>query len=713
MMSTISVIIPVYNTDEFLEQSITSVLNQTYQNVEIVIVNDNSDDESKQIIDNMVQEDNRINAYHLQVREGAGNARNVGIAKSTGDYIYFLDSDDYLPPTTLELLIKNIGDHPMIRGRMRSTNLSSSFVVVFEGLFKRQSFRDNKYNLIQNNSAVNFLFKKDFIIHENLTYATDVEVYSDLSFMVPALLSVREVPYLREALYFKRKRNDPISNPSLHQLDEDVRIRDFLHVYNELKDKYNDRRVNDFLDKHFLNFYRKDIITYFKANQSIDLFFKTLSNSIKRVNIDILKQYNWVLKREARALFEGDIGKYKKTNKRHHFLRDVREGIKTKRKFFIFLYRRGFMKLRMKENLVFFESFLGKSYSDSPKYIYEHMIANDMNYKFVWSVNERKSIPGDSIQVKRFSLKYFYYLARAKYWISNSRLPRYLDKRKGNVYLQTWHGTPLKTLVFDIADIYSADPAYKQNFYSQSRRWDYLSSPNTYSSNIFRRAFKYDRELLEYGYPRNDILYQKNTSADIAHIKRKMGIPTDKKVILYAPTWRDDEFFGRGKYKFTLQLELDQLQKLLTDDYIVLLRMHYFISNELDVSEYTGFVYDFSEYDDIAELYLATDVLITDYSSVFFDFAHLRRPILYYTYDLEKYRDQLRGFYIDLENEAPGPLLKTTKEVIDAINDLDTIKEAYQTNYAAFYEKYCKWDDGNAAEHTVKAVFKQQGESKA
>src|SRR5690625_621244 len=131
MMNTISVIIPVYNTDEFLEQCINSVLNQTYQNVEIVIVNDNSDDESKDIIDNMVQEDNRIKAYHLQVREGAGNARNVSITKSTGDYIYFLDSDDYLPPTTLELLIKNIGDHPMIRGRIRSTNLSSSFAIVF------------------------------------------------------------------------------------------------------------------------------------------------------------------------------------------------------------------------------------------------------------------------------------------------------------------------------------------------------------------------------------------------------------------------------------------------------------------------------------------------------------------------------------------------------------------------------------------------------
>src|SRR5699024_3706891 len=104
----------------------------------------------------------------------------------------------------------------------------------------------------------------------------------------------------------------------------------------------------------------------------------------------------------------------------------------------------------------------GKSYSDNPKYIYEYMIKNDMKYKYVWSLNEKKDIPGSPIQVKRFSLRYFYYLAKAKYWVSNSRLPKYLNKREGNIYLQTWHGTPLKKLVFDMGDVHSADPNYKK-----------------------------------------------------------------------------------------------------------------------------------------------------------------------------------------------------------------------------------------------------------
>src|SRR5699024_2361158 len=181
-------------------------------------------------------------------------------------------------------------------------------------------------------------------------------------------------------------------------------------------------------------------------------------------------------------------------------------------------------------------------------------------------------------QVKRFSLRYYYYLARAKYWVSNSRIPKSLNKREENIYLQTWHGTPLKRLVFDMNDVHSADPNYKKNFYQQSRRWDYLSSPNPYSSKIFRRAFKFDKTMLEFGYPRNDILYQKNNEKDINLLKDQLGIPKDKKVILYAPTWRDDEFFSKGNYKFTLKLDLAKMQKSFGNEYIILLRTHYFIA---------------------------------------------------------------------------------------------------------------------------------------
>ena len=704
-MGKISVIIPVYNTEEFVEDSVKSVLEQTHKDLEILLINDHSNEECSQLLEKVAKEDSRIELHHFSERRGVGTARNFGIEKATGDFIFFLDSDDYLAYKTLELLIQHINHSDMIRGKIKKTDFTNGIALILDGMFKVKLYTDKKYNLIKNKSALNCLFRKEYIIRENLTFSEDVDIYSDLKFLIPAFIQAEQVPYLKEAVYFKRRRNDPITNPSLVQHDEKFKIKDLLFIYSELKDRYTDEMANNFLDKQFLNFYRKNIVTHFKHNEGIDELYDQLTDAVKRVNPETVNNYGGILRKEIRVINQRDIDNYKKVNARHHLLRQIREGLKTRRKFFILLYRKVFIKTKMKENLVFFESFLGKSYSDNPKYIYEYLINNNMGYKCVWSVREKKDIPGNPIQVKRFSLRYYYYLARAKYWVSNIRLPKSLDKREGNVYLQTWHGTPLKTLVFDQKDIYSADPKYKENFYIQSRRWDYLNSPNQYSSDIFRSAFKFDKEMLEFGYPRNDILYQKDTKESIRGLKEKMGIPLDKKTILYAPTWRDDEFYSRGNYKFTLKLELDKMQANLGDEYIILLRTHYHIANRLDVSEYEGFVYDFSRYDDIAELYLASDILITDYSSVFFDYANLKRPILFYTYDLEKYRDNLRGFYFDMEKEVPGPLLMTTDEVVDAVINIEDIKDSYRETYGQFYNKFCQWDDGNASENTVKKVF--------
>ncbi|SDQ14436.1 bifunctional glycosyltransferase/CDP-glycerol:glycerophosphate glycerophosphotransferase [Virgibacillus salinus] len=703
-MAKISVIIPVYNTEEYIDECINSLIRQTYKNIEILLVNDNSGEKCTQLLENITLKDNRIKLFHLQERKGAGAARNLGIQESTGDFIYFMDSDDYLPEKTLQILIDNIKQNNIIRGKFKYTNFSSSMAIIFDGLFKIHNYTDTKYNLLENYFAVNYLIRKDFVLKEGLSFSEDVEVFSDLAFMVPAYIHAEQIAHVKEAIYFKRKRNDPISNPSLSQYDKSHQINDFIFIYNDLKDTYRDKSAIEFLDKQMLNFYRKDIVTYFKNSHEIDTFYERLSNTVSRINNRLINKHSWVLKNEINALSNG-IDQYKKVNKRHQLFRDLREGFKSKKKLYTFLYQRVFMKMKMQKKTVFFESFLAKSYSDSPKYIYEHMIDNNMDYKFVWSVKEKKNIPGNPIQVKRFSLRYFYYLARAKYWVCNSRMPKYLDKRAGNVYLQTWHGTPLKTLVFDIEDIYSADPNYKQNFYEQSRRWDYLISPNQYSSAIFRRAFKYDKEMLEFGYPRNDILYKKNNENDIQKIKERLGVPLDKKVILYAPTWRDDEFFSRGNYKFTLNLDLDKMQENFNDEYVVLLRTHYHIANSLDVSDQKGFVYDFSLYDDIAELYLVSDILITDYSSVFFDFAHLKKPILFYTYDIEKYRDELRGFYFNMEEEVPGPLLLTTDEVVNAVENIDGLRDSYKETYDRFYNKFCLWDDGEATKNTVERVF--------
>ena len=196
----------------------------------------------------------------------------------------------------------------------------------------------------------------------------------------------------------------------------------------------------------------------------------------------------------------------------------------------------------------------------------------------------------------------------------------------------------------------------------------------------------YEGAILETGYPRNDVLHDPNREQMADRIRSILGIPKKKKMILYAPTWRDDEFYGKGQYKFELHLDLNQMRIALDKEYVILLRTHYFIADSIDINTWRGFAFNVSEYDDISELYLISDILITDYSSVFFDFANLRRPMLFYTYDLEKYRDTLRGFYFNIEKEVPGPLLFTTEEVIDAINHIDFLHREYNQRYEEFYQ---------------------------
>lgn len=366
-------------------------------------------------------------------------------------------------------------------------------------------------------------------------------------------------------------------------------------------------------------------------------------------------------------------------------------------------------KLPAQKNTVIFESFLGKQYSDSPRAIYEYLKENHPEYKLYWSVDKRfkENFENRGLNiVPRFSVKWLFRMSRSQYWVSNSRLPLWIPKPKYTTYLQTWHGTPLKRLAADMDEVHmpgTNTEKYKRNFLKEASNWDYLVSPNAYSSEIFARAFDFDRTMIESGYPRNDALINDNKEENILALKEQFALPLDKKIILYAPTWRDDKFYGKGKYKFDLELKLDQLREELGDDYIVVLRMHYLVAENFDLTPYVGFAYDFSNYEDIRELYLISDLLITDYSSVFFDYGNLRRPMIFYVYDIDTYRDKLRGFYFDFEEKAPGPLAKTTDEVIQYIKLAE--KEPLNTKFEEFYNTFCYLEDGEASKRVVEEVF--------
>jgi CDP-glycerol glycerophosphotransferase len=363
-------------------------------------------------------------------------------------------------------------------------------------------------------------------------------------------------------------------------------------------------------------------------------------------------------------------------------------------------------RLPADDRLVVFESGLGKQFADSPRYIYEELVRRRPDIKKVWSYNGRlRTTDPNTVVVPRLSMRYFYYLGRAKYWVNNQSFPHYLTRRPDGVFVQTWHGTPLKRMLHDLPEVHGRDAGYVDRATRGAQQWSVLVSPNSYTSEHVASAFRYQGPVLEVGYPRNDVLQSPDRDQVAARVRSRLGLPPDKRVVLYAPTFRDDQLRG-GRFSFELPFDLDRLHAALAADTVLLMRMHVLVAQALEIPPHLrDFARDVSGYPEIQELYLASDALVTDYSSVFFDYAQLRRPMVFYAYDLASYRDQLRGFYLDYGNELPGPIVETEDALVDALVDLDAVAEKYADRLDAFVERFAPRDDGHAAERVVTEIF--------
>ncbi|MGI8328773.1 bifunctional glycosyltransferase/CDP-glycerol:glycerophosphate glycerophosphotransferase [Actinomadura scrupuli] len=361
---------------------------------------------------------------------------------------------------------------------------------------------------------------------------------------------------------------------------------------------------------------------------------------------------------------------------------------------------------------VLFSCFSGRQYSDSPRAVHEELMRRGNGLEQLWVVNDAQVELPDSLKAVRLNSKEWHEaIATSRYIVANHRLGDWFQRHPDQVVLQTWHGTPLKKLGSDVKEVHFAyAPGMKKALQSAKSdpkapalpEWNYLVSPNAFSTEIFRRAFKFKGDIIEAGYPRNDVMYSPEADSIAASVRARVGVPAGKKVVMYAPTWRDDQFYGRGRYKADWRIDLDHFAEVLGDDHVLLVRLH---PNVVDGAPAHPLVYDVSAYPDISELYLITDVMVSDYSSVMFDFANTGRPMLFFTYDLAHYRDKLRGFYFDFEAEAPGPLLESSADLIEALRSVDSISESYGKAYAAFAERFCALEDGKAAARVVDRVF--------
>lgn len=733
----ISVIIPFSHYPHYLKECLESLKNSAFQDFETLLVVDKEHD----CIDDVIKEYSFVRVIESQVH-GCAACRNVGMQYAMGEYIYFLDADDYVLENTLGLLAVHAHGEDIVYGAISNTwNNKANYLEKIanqeidpEDLEEKQRLHEEKvdaYRLknpdesehclqsvyyllrvkkgIRSITALGILFKTTFIRQNGFTFDENYRYYSDMTFLCPVLDRLTSQVRVEDAIYVKRKHNDPINYPALSQEESDDRFEERCKAVETTRSLIDENGiVRYYLDFKLIHFFTRSMSKRLRRSQDErwrNEYFTMIIPYIEKCRPDVLDELSRNNAKMVRALLNHDLKGVQKQVRWVLGKKKFKKMLKNKNTAYKLAYFHRYLKQPVKENVILFETFMAKNYSDSPKYIYEYIAQNHPEYECVWAINDGAKIPYGAKTVKRFSFQYAYYLAVSKYLVFNVRPPLWYRKREEQVFLETWHGTPLKRLVFDQEEVTSASPKYKQQFYRQRKDWDFLVSANPFSTKTFRSCFLYEGEMLEYGYPRNDILYWPNKNEIAQQLKEKLGIPKAKKTILYAPTWRDDQHYGSGQYKFELALDLKLMKERLQDDYVVLLRTHHYISDHIDVSGLGDFVINLSSYDDISEIYLISDICITDYSSVFFDYANLKRPILFYTYDFDKYKNQLRGFYIDMNTEVPGPLLYTSEQVVQAIEDIDEITEEYKERYDQFYDRFCCYDDGHASEHVAEAML--------
>lgn len=343
------------------------------------------------------------------------------------------------------------------------------------------------------------------------------------------------------------------------------------------------------------------------------------------------------------------------------------------------------------KDLVLFVSFMGTGCNDSPKAIFDYMKTHSQysDYRCVWALEKPEDYP-ELQTVKIDTPAYFLTALKAKYWITNTNIERGLSfKKKDQVYLNTWHGVALKYIGNDC-------PGRKDYSFDSV---DYLCVSGDHDERVFQTAFHAKQEsYLRCGMPRNDVLW----TADLKQkemLRKKLRIPEGKKVILYAPTWRDSQDGGKT-YAIKPPIDFSVWKEQLGQAYILLFRAHHLTTKILNV-QYDDFIWNMSEYPDVNELMIASDILVTDYSAIAFDYSILEKPILTFAYDYDAYLAE-RGTYFDMDTRYPNSSCRTEQELLKQILTIDVCSEQKKT--AQFRDSFMQYGK-NATQICTETIF--------
>ncbi|MFD7246046.1 CDP-glycerol glycerophosphotransferase family protein [Streptomyces massasporeus] len=703
-MAELSVVVHGPNVQDHLTELLDSLAAHSLPDAEVIVA----------AVGDWARETAERHAPDVQVvplPDGTGDAaaRAAGAARASGRWLHFVHAKDGLPAGTPRTVAERVAELPgevdvLLLDHVRSTWHTSGMPSPDGSILARAGRADVALDdcapLLRLTPLLGTrVLRADFWRAHESQLSTDDEPYAALA----ALLLADRVACLPHVAYEDRR----LRPASLPPVTPEQRYG-LVERYESLLDLTRDRRaahtvlydlmVRDCLRTFARGGMPEEVAREFFRRASLAALRRRPENHRRPAGLEGIRRS---------LLEEGAYAKYRAFQAVNRSRRTAKSALRARKrqagaKLRDHQYRRALGR-PVNPHLAVFSAYWNRCVACNPAAIAAKLAELAPQIHAVWVVTEENAalLPPGTDHVVPGSRRYWEVLATAKYLVNNVNFPNAVVKRPDAVHVQTHHGTPLKRMGID----QMAFPAAAQGLdfpalLERIDKWDFSVSANSHTTRMWERAYPSRYVSLDHGYPRNDVYYTAG-AGDIRRVRDRLGIAPGRRAVLYAPTHRDYEA------GWTPRLDLAALSDRLGDDTVLLVRGHYFYggaASPLTNLRRTGRIIDVSSYDPVEELCLAADVLVTDYSSIMFDYANLDRPIVIHADDWETYRTT-RGVYFDLMDQAPGPVARTQQELTEILTTEAWRDEGATKTRAVFRRRFCEYDDGRAAERVVRRVF--------
>ncbi|WP_405916950.1 CDP-glycerol glycerophosphotransferase family protein [Streptomyces sp. NBC_00728] len=690
-MPRFSVIVPTFEVAGRLARALDSVLNQSFGDFELIPVCDDPDSPAAVLAAAYAARDSRVAPLHSPPSGGLSAARNAGIAAATGAYLLFLDGDDDLVPGALGALDAGIpADADVLYfGHQR--------VHWWEGEASTPALDKAPEVLGVHVPAWSAAYRRGFLAEQGLTFPEGH--FTDAGWGGLVTVAAERSALLRTVCvrHHLRRQGSRLNAPGEHHfelLDQVERV-----LVRASEQTLPAARSKALFGQLFALVLKTAAHPARVPARRRRAFFRRAGKLYRRHRPAGFRVPAGSLGVQHRLLATGAYSAFRALRGANRVASGVVRRVPRARTLRARALYAAQLRRPLDENLAVYCAYWGRGYACNPAAIHAKAreLAPHIRSVFLVEPEAVDALPKDIEHAVIGSRRGWEVLARAKYLVNNANFADGVVKRPGSVHLQTQHGTPLKKMGVDQSayPVVAAATGSFTKLLSRVDRWDYNLSSNRHSTQMWERAFPGGYEALEYGYPRNDV-YCTATAEDVARVRERLGVPEGKTALLYAPTHRD---YSTG---FESRLDLAAFCEAIGEEFVVLLRAHYFYDE--GGGRGSGRIIDVTGHRSSEDVCLAADALITDYSSIMFDYANLDRPIVVYADDWEVYRET-RGVYFDLPAEPPGRVAGTPGELAALFTDGSYADPDAAVLRARFRERFCQFDDGRAAERVVRRVL--------